>query len=231
LAQQASRREGRLLAISLCLAALAGWVDALGLIKTGDLFVSFASGNTTHFANALAGAADRPGRPAIVLGGFLAGVIAGELLAGPPDRPRRLLVLACEAVMLTAAWICTRGGAPLLPTVALLALAMGTQNASVHEAGGVSMALTYVTGSYVKVGRGIADALAGRGAWSEVFPYAALILALGTGAFAGAIVFGALRDDAIALAAGACLLIAVWTSRLTPTSAQAENDDGNQPPI
>lgn len=203
----------------------------MGLIKTHDLFVSFASGDTTYLAGGLAGAASRPARPAIVIGGFLAGVVAGELLAGPPERPRRALVLACEAAMLAAASICAWWREPLLLTAAVLALAMGTQNASVHDAGGVSIALTYVTGAYVKVGRGIASALARRGPWSQVAPYAGLILALGAGASAGALAFGALGDGAIAVAAGACLLIAAWTSRLSARSPTPPEDGAPHPSI
>jgi uncharacterized membrane protein YoaK (UPF0700 family) len=202
--------------MSLGLAFLAGWVDAVGLIRTRDLFVSFMSGNTTHLFVALAGGASGPGRPAAVIGAFVCGVIAGELLAGSPERPRRPLVLIFEAGLLTAAWISTGLGEPLLLTCALLSVAMGAQNASVHGAAGVSMALTYVTGAFVRLGRGIAEALAGHGSWSKSAPYGGLILAL-AGAFAGTLALQSIGNGAIALAAAACLLIALWSMRLSAT--------------
>ena len=206
--------------MSLCLAGVAGWVDAVGLLRTGDLFVSFASGDTTHLAAGLSGVVSNPARPAAVVAAFLGGVVAGELIAGPAEKPRRALVLACEAVLLGAAWACSRLGSPGLATAAILAFAMGTQNASVHAVGGVSIALTYVTGAYVNVGRGIANALAGRASLFKAAPYAGLILALAAGAWGAAALIGRLGDQAIAVASGACLLIATWRW-LTPAKSSA----------
>ncbi len=41
--------------LAAALAALAGYVDAIGFVKLGGLFVSFMSGNTTRMAVGLAG--------------------------------------------------------------------------------------------------------------------------------------------------------------------------------
>jgi len=224
LGQPVARGGAGLFALSLGLATLAGWVDAVGLIKAHDLFVSFMSGNTTELVTGLAQGVSGSLRFATVICPFVLGVVVGELVAGPSERPRRALVLAFETALLSAAALSDHlGGNPLL-TCAFLALAMGAQNASVHEAGGVSMALTYVTGGYVHLGRGIAQALTGRAHWSKVVPYASLILALVLGVFVGALALRSLHEGAIAVAAVACLLLAVaagWLSRAdgAPTAA------------
>ncbi len=83
-----------------------------------------------------------------------------------------------------------------------LAAALGIQNGSIHEAGGVPVALTYVTGTLVRFGRTIAAALAGRGSWRAGLPF----LLLWPGMMAGA--------AAIAIAAVAALVSATLVARL-----------------
>ena len=70
--------------LALCLASLAGFVDAIGFIKSGGLFVSFMSGNSTRMAIGIAEVA-RTGLSAamlislFVLGVFLSAVIADRV--------------------------------------------------------------------------------------------------------------------------------------------------------
>jgi hypothetical protein len=46
-------------AMAVCLAALAGWVDAAAYMQGGDVYVSFMSGNSTAFGAAV-GATRQP---------------------------------------------------------------------------------------------------------------------------------------------------------------------------
>jgi uncharacterized membrane protein YoaK (UPF0700 family) len=59
------RYDRRLKTISACLSALAGYVDAIGIIKLGGFFISFMSGNSTRLAVGLA----QGSRHAAVFGG------------------------------------------------------------------------------------------------------------------------------------------------------------------
>ena len=49
-----TRYDSRRWFLAACLAALAGYVDAIGFLKLGGLFVSFMSGNSTRLAVGLA---------------------------------------------------------------------------------------------------------------------------------------------------------------------------------
>src|SRR3954468_8979153 len=101
------RYERPLIAIALCLAALAGFVDALGYLNMGGFFVSFMSGNTTHLAVTLG--TDSPGpawQAATLICAFVIGVMAGALLAHGAAARRKPAVLAAVTVLLAAAALC-----------------------------------------------------------------------------------------------------------------------------
>lgn len=49
------RYDGRIWMLAAGLALLAGYVDAIGFLRLGGLFVSFMSGNSTRLAVALVG--------------------------------------------------------------------------------------------------------------------------------------------------------------------------------
>ncbi|MBW4092202.1 MAG: DUF1275 domain-containing protein [Proteobacteria bacterium] len=170
---------------ALVLAGLAGWVDAIGLTRLGGTFLSFMSGNTTSFA----AAALHGSRSALDLGLvivlFVGGVVLGEFLCRTPGQDGRRLVLSAEAALLAAAALLAWAEGPVGAVSWLLALAMGTQNASIHRAGGISVSLTYVTGTLVHIGAAVARALRGA-ALAAAAPYVALWAALACGAGLGA---------------------------------------------
>ena len=175
-------RPGRY-ARALVLAAVAGAVDAVGFLHFRSFYVSFMSGNTTRIAVALAEGDDGLAlRGGTLVACFVVGVIAGDLLTGAP-ADRQWATLLVEAALLLAAAATGAGIASSL----LLAAAMGAHNALVLRAERVSIALTYVTGSLVHLGRAVAALIARRPDKSPGWPYAGLWLAL----FAGACVGGA----------------------------------------
>ncbi len=66
----------------LLLTGLAGYVDALGFVRLGGLYMSFMSGNTTQLAVLGAGAElHRMILPATLIVAFLAGSVLGSGLA------------------------------------------------------------------------------------------------------------------------------------------------------
>nr|GLK21598.1 hypothetical protein GCM10017606_24250 [Microbacterium terregens] len=67
--------------LAFCLAGLAGYVDGLGFLAAGGMFVSFMSGNSTRLA---IGAAEGSVTALLALGligAFLTGVVAATLVA------------------------------------------------------------------------------------------------------------------------------------------------------
>lgn len=172
-------------AVALVLAGLAGWVDAIGLTRLGGTFVSFMSGNTTSFAAAAVHGSRSALDAGVVIVMFVAGVVLGEFLCGTPRHDGRRLVLSAEAALLAAAALLAWAEGPVGAVSWLLALAMGTQNTSIHRAGGISVGRTYVTGTLVHIGTALARALRGAGLEAAA-PYVTLWAALACGAGLGA---------------------------------------------
>ena len=90
---------------------------------------------------------------------------------------------------------------------------MGLQNAVVRRAGGVDIALTYVTGTLVHFSRASAAALLGRGSWRKAVPFGALWLAFLCGAGIGGAASLAGPASAISAAAATAALMAAFTLR------------------
>lgn len=143
--------------LALLLAGLAGWVDAIGLAGSGSVFISFMSGNTTGLAVSLAGREwSEAGFIGLVLGLFVAGVAAGEAVESRSGRQGPSIVLALVATFLALGAALIWCGIAEQRALYSLVFAMGLQNATMHRAGGVSIGLTYVTGTLVQIGRGLA---------------------------------------------------------------------------
>src|SRR3546814_11219481 len=85
-----TRYGGRHWLLAIGVSAIAGYVDAIGFLKLGGLFVSFMSGNSTRMAVGFVAEPHVALTAARLLAGFVAGVIAGTLLAlaaGPYRKP------------------------------------------------------------------------------------------------------------------------------------------------
>ena len=61
-------------------AGLAGFVDVTGYLQLNGYFVSFMTGNTTLLARDLAEGASRVAVPALLIAGFVIGVVTGTLV-------------------------------------------------------------------------------------------------------------------------------------------------------
>jgi uncharacterized membrane protein YoaK (UPF0700 family) len=193
------------IALACTLSALAGYVDGIGFIHLGGLFVSFMSGNSTQLGVSLAGqdwlnAAVALGL--IVL--FVAGAAAGSLIVLGRGVYRQAWVLLAEAVLLASAALCHQFGGSRL-AIALIVLAMGLENA-VFQIGGLG--LTYVTGALVKVGQLLAATLTGGARWAWL-PNLLLWAALVTGAAWGALAYHWINLSAVWFAAALALILSV----------------------
>lgn len=190
----------------MVLAALAGFVDAVGFVVSGGLFVSFMSGNSTQ-----AGVEGTRGDVQVALiavclvAGFVLGVMLGRLLSLFVPSVRmggRILGLGVAllvATSLVALWP-TPGFA-----LASVAAVMGAMNTLFVVDGRAKVAITYATGTLVSVGLGVADRLAGvrRGGWVRPL---LLWAAITVGALVGALAWAVVGLWALTVAA-TCLVL------------------------
>jgi uncharacterized membrane protein YoaK (UPF0700 family) len=198
--------SGRNLALACALSALAGYVDGIGFLHLGGLFVSFMSGNSTRMGVSLAqgdwsNAAAALGLVAL----FVVGAAGGSLIVLGRGANRQPWVLLVEALLLAVAALCYAFGRSNA-AVAAIVLAMGLENAVFQIDGGAGLGLTYMTGALVKVGQLAAQALTGGGRWSWV-PNLLLWAALVAGSACGALAYHWINLAAIWFAAGAALAL------------------------
>lgn len=197
------------LSFTLALVGLAGYVDAVGYLRFAGLFVSFMSGNTTSLGVAVAQEnAAKAGELAGVVALFVAGVVGGSLLHRRAGRRGNSLILLAIAALLGLAYA--------WPAAAIesLVLAMGALNASVHEVGRVKVSLTFVTGTLVRFGTGLADWLSGQAPAQDWLWPVVLWLAFLVGAMGGAAALHHLGPLALPAAAGLSLGLAAVARRV-----------------
>ncbi len=188
--------------LAICLALIAGYVDAYGLIALGA-YVSFMSGNTTQ-TGLLTGqgkvVAALPSAQAIAF--FVAGVFAGTWLVHSGLRhSRRLLfgvVAAFLAMLISASQL---GSLNAGVSIATLSLAMGLMNTTLSRVGAEPMNLTFVTGTLNKLGRHLALAVKrvplpdAQGPWDTHFCRACLMASVWAGFLTGAVLSGAAEPE------------------------------------
>ena len=196
----------RNLLLACALSALAGYVDSIGYLHLGGLFVSFMSGNSTRMGVSLADGNWSAAAEALsLIALFVLGAACGSLIVlgrGQYSQSRLLLI---EALLLAAAALLYAFGLDRL-AIAAIVVAMGLENAVFQIEGGGGLGLTYVTGALVKVGQLIAAALTGgeRFAW---VPNLLLWAALVAGSILGALAYHWINLAAIWFAAAVALAL------------------------
>lgn len=172
--------------LAVGIAVLAGFVDAIGFVESGGFFVSFMTGNSTRLAVGAAEWRDAALFAAAIILMFVAGVVAGSLVAARCGRRRTPTILFLVSVLLACAM-----GLRLIdagwPAIASLAFAMGVANAALEGQDGAVVGVTYMTGTLVQMGQKIANALSGTGDGRWV-AHLGLWLGLVGGAVAGALI-------------------------------------------
>ncbi|WP_138416220.1 YoaK family protein [Sinomonas gamaensis] len=167
------------------LSATAGYVDAVAYIHLGGYFVSFMSGNTTRASSDVVhGSLIGAGLALGLVAFFVLGVITSTLAFRRLETFRLPLVLALASFLLAAgALLPDLGAERVVPP--LLAMAMGVVNTSYTKNGEVSIGLTYMTGTLVKIGQNFAAALTG-GSHTRWLKYLSLWTMISVGALVGA---------------------------------------------
>ncbi|HEX8300599.1 YoaK family protein [Sphingomonas sp.] len=176
-----------MIVIATCLAALAGFVDAIAFTSLGGFFASFMSGNSTRLGVGLGtyGGLGEAAIAAALILCFVAGVIVASVIARARPKDQKSAVMAgVTLLLLTAAVLAAIAPGPIV--LLLLAAAMGCENGVFNRDGEVTIGVTYMTGSLVRLGQKAANALMGdKDRWGWV-PYLTLWLGFVSGVVLGA---------------------------------------------
>lgn len=208
-------REARL---SWILAAVAGLIGAAAFTHSAGFFVTFMTGNTER---AVLGVFRNEQWLSITAGLLLASFVAGVVIAslcrrhfwlnhphGPTVLAAAFLVLAAVVDTRMDGWSTTN--VSFVP-VLFVAFGIGALNTSFVSNGEVSIPLSYVTGTLVKLGQGIERHISG-GRATDWLGYLLLWGSFIAGATAGGcislIVSGC---QMLAVAAGVCVLTSAYT--------------------
>ena len=216
-----SRRD----ALVVALAVTTGGMDAIGFIAMGGVFASVMTGNLVLLGVSIG---RRNGSLAahvgVALAGYIAGVVAGVIVAGRPDPGRStwparvtaaLLVELALIIGLTVGWELAGGhpaGDPQLLLLAVAALAMGIQSSAVRSLAAPGLSSTYMTGTLT----GLVSAVAAGDGLAGQRRNLAMIAAVVIGAALGGVLVLEVPRAAPAVALAA-LSSVVLTARLTAT--------------
>ena len=212
--------------------AMAGFVDGVGFVHFGGYFLSFMSGNSTRSSAALM-TADFAGwaMAMSLVGCFVGGVILATLITFRLERMRRPVAMYFSAALLLGAAV----SGYFMPqlTALLLAAAMGVVNVSYTRSGEVSLGLTYMTGTLVKLGQALGGAIIGlatgsdRGTYRLLWTrYALLWLMITVGSLGGVLAYLRLGLGSLWIVAGGML---AWASLALVQELRAAKDPGASP--
>jgi uncharacterized membrane protein YoaK (UPF0700 family) len=147
--------DGPLPALLLVLTAVTGLVDAVSYLKLGHVFVANMTGNVVFLGFAVADAADFSIPPSLVaIAAFLAGALVGGRIGSSAGHHRaRLLAIATylqialvgAALAVSMVGLDPNGALVQYSLIALLALAMGLQNATARRLGVPDLSTTVLT--------------------------------------------------------------------------------------
>ncbi|MFE7742829.1 YoaK family protein [Nocardia sp. NPDC057455] len=194
--------------LSWVLAALAGLIGAAAFTHTAGYFVTFMTGNTERAV--LGYFHDEPDMAVAATGlltSFLAGVVVASWCrrrywSGHPHGPTLLttVCLALASAIDIMEYQTATEPIGLLP-IMFVAFGVGALNTSFVQNGEVSVPLSYVTGTLVKMGQGIERHLSG-GDYADWLGYFLLYTGFALGALLGGLL---------------SLLVAGWAMLITAT--------------
>jgi uncharacterized membrane protein YoaK (UPF0700 family) len=218
----ATEPTGRMFASLALLTFLTGLVDAASVLGLGHIFTANMTGNVVFLGFRLAGEGDLSIVASMcALGAFLVGAMIGGRAARHPGRFR--VVIGVEAALLLLATLVAitqgYGGATRNILIALLAGAMGLQNAAVRRLGVADMTTTVLTLTLTGLA---ADSRLAAGEAPRVGRRVTSVLLMLSGAFCGAWLLS--RGPAWPLMGTVVVVILAWVSApeqrsLTPLDA------------
>ncbi|MBC2681547.1 YoaK family protein [Corynebacterium anserum] len=192
---------------------ISGFVDSIGFLYLGGVFLSFMSGNTTRSATAIV----EGNWPLATLAGscivlFLIGVVTGAVInrwaARRWDvfRAREAVLFSVSAIFLITSILTVVG----VDDVAILTLSVGigATNSIFERKGEVAIPLTYMTGTLVKMGQRFADTFFGGRHIQWVYHFI-LWASLSVGAIAGAVTYHKLGLHSVTIITAVVILATV----------------------
>jgi uncharacterized membrane protein YoaK (UPF0700 family) len=193
-----------------------GLVDAVSYLGLGRVFTANMTGNIVLLGFGVAGSEGLPVvAPLVSLAAFLVGSAVGGMLATAtqdrhPDHVARALgieaVLILVAAVVAAAIDVEPGTFDAGVVIALLAMAMGVRNATVRKLGVPDLTTTVLTMTLTGLA---ADSRVAGGSGSGSVRRIAAVLAMLTGALAGALLLDISLVPPLLAAAGLALLVAL----------------------
>jgi uncharacterized membrane protein YoaK (UPF0700 family) len=215
----ADETHGPLPAMMLSLTVLTGVVDAVSILSLGRVFVANMTGNVVFVGFALAGASGFSLAASLsALGGFLVGAAIGGVAVDRLGAHRGRLVLAvtgAELLLILAALVAAAVAGPDLGPgardgiAALVALAMGLQNAAVRRLRVFDLTTTVLTMTMT----GIAADFRQRDRFT-ILRRVLAVLAMLAGAVAGALLVLEVSEvAALGLAATILAIVVAWAAR------------------
>jgi uncharacterized membrane protein YoaK (UPF0700 family) len=227
----ADQAHGPLPALMLVLTVLTGVVDAVSILSLGRVFVANMTGNVVFVGFALAGA---PGfslaASLSAIGGFLVGAAIGGVAVDRLSHRGRLVVgmagaelaLVLAALLLAALAGPHYSGGAKDGIAALLALAMGIQNAVVRRLKVFDLTTTVLTMTLT----GIAADIRQRDRFAITRRLLA-VAAMLAGAVAGALLVLHVSDEAaLGLAAALLAVVGLWAAAAVRAPAAWQTADG-----
>ncbi|WP_037312992.1 YoaK family protein [Saccharomonospora viridis] len=215
----------------LLLTFVTGLVDAVSFLELGQVFVANMTGNITFLGLSLHPDAHvEPTTPLVALGGFVVGALIAGRVANRFDRaPRRWLPTAFGIEAFVIALVAVLAVADVLPvsgdgtevTVAVLAVALGIQNGTVHHLGVHDLTTTVLTLSLAGV---VTDSQIARGPMARPHRRLGSIAAMLAGAGVGALLLFVSLSLVLALAASGTAVVATCFALVGRGAADTDND-------
>jgi uncharacterized membrane protein YoaK (UPF0700 family) len=227
----AAAKEDGLPPLLIVLTIVTGVVDALAYLRLGHVFVANMTGNVVFlgFAAAGAGGLSVPGSllalAFFLCGGITAGRLAGRLSGRLGDDRRRglraavsvELVLCAVAVVVAAFAGQHLGHGSRYALTALLALAMGVQNATARRLAVADLTTTVLTLTLTGIA---ADSWLGGGSGARTARRVLAVVAMLLGALFGALLLLHLAPVAPLVLAMALLILVAVAARPTGTAVE-----------
>lgn len=177
------------LLLSLALVLIAGFIDAIGYLGLGKVYLSFMSGNSTKLGIALfKGDYSVWATTGVVVLLFIVGAFIGTLITDLFRQYHLTLILSAESILFVIAItlvLLFHTNSVLFP----LAVAMGMQNTMHQMVAHADVGKGFVSGTLFGIGQAIAKAVRGKAPASEWAVLALSWITFVIGAALGALLF------------------------------------------
>jgi len=201
--------------------ALAGFLDAVGYNQLDHLYVSFMSGNSTHFGMALAAAGwGEAVKAGYLICTFVLGTFLGTVILDAVERPLRSILWGEALLCVVALGLASLGVIECALT--LTAAMMGMQNVLHQNVHDTDAGKGFITGALFGLGQSLAKAVSGRDDLGRAGVYASTWASFVVGVGCGTICivnFGVITSLLITLAS--LIFLAAIANDMTVRAAHA----------